>query len=370
MNSLKIIKISIVLSLHLSACLIARAQSKLNPKEVFVLSGHGGEVQALAFNPRGQVLCSGGGEGDAIWWNFAAILDSVKKGSVVLSGSTSAYEVQRKHVAERISAISCNKLEVLAISGVTHWGNGFGSSLEVYTQFQPEPLTFGGNAAWSFTSVDIHSQSAYILMGGNNNELKAVSLLQKLDNKGKVVPNRITKIAPNIPDQVWRVAIHPRESLVVAAGRNGWIKYYSVSPIGLDPKVVANDPSHQNRAGIVGLKFSRDGRSLLSLDSSGELHVSNIFDGETKQQYNGLGKLPGWLDIHPTESWALIPSMDGSCRIIDISTGAKLAEFAHHEGGANVAVFAPDGCFVATGGKDHKIRIWDLGIQQPKKSRR
>ena len=347
--------------LVLASCLSAASDNRKkrsrqptpSPKEIEVLRGHGGIVKTVAFHPNGQLLYSGGHDAQVIGWNIS------KAGS----RKSQCHEVDRRQSGERISSLAFNKNgNVLAVSGVTHWGNGFGSALKIFTQHQEKPLTIGAQAAWSYTSCDVDPRGNYVAMGGRNNLLRVVALSSKKTRKNKVVPALARKDAPGIPGPVLRVACHPKRPIVAAAGEGGWISLYEVTRTGLllieNPSVLIGSKSNR----IVGLKFSVDGRHLIAASSDHHISVYENSTGKRVRHFAPADSIPQWIDVHPKYNWIVVGYEDKVARIVDFESKKVVAQLKGHDGSVKSAAFSADGKFVATGSEDQTVRIWDLQL--------
>ena len=63
--------------------------------------------------------------------------------------------------------------------------------------------------------------------------------------------------------------------------------------------------------------------------------------------------------IAPDGAWLASGGRDGSVRIWDRASGEQRAAFAGHTGGVTAVAIAPDGAWLASSGRDGSVRIWD-----------
>ena len=66
----------------------------------------------------------------------------------------------------------------------------------------------------------------------------------------------------------------------------------------------------------------------------------------------------------PDGKWLASGGADNSIKIWDTSTGRELRALSGHTGSVWSAVFSPDGRRVASGGADKTVRVWDLGTKE------
>ena len=58
-------------------------------------------------------------------------------------------------------------------------------------------------------------------------------------------------------------------------------------------------------------------------------------------------------------TWLATGGSDRAVRIWDTDTGRQRAELTGHAGGVSAVTIAPDGAWIATAGDDRAVRIWD-----------
>jgi WD40 repeat protein len=76
-----------------------------------------------------------------------------------------------------------------------------------------------------------------------------------------------------------------------------------------------------------------------------------------------VGKV-GAVAIAPDGSWLASGGDDGTVRIWDAATGQERAALKGHTGGVQAVAIAPDGSWLASGGWDKTVRIWDAATGQ------
>ena len=352
--------------------LVGHAQAQIPDlaiKELIAIKGHGDSVNVIAFHPKGNILLSGGDDAQAICWDFEKLLAATP--AKRLNSPSATWELNRKKIGERVVSVGFDGSGNCSIaSGVTHWGNGFGSETLLFASWRNEPFSLGGaKVEGSYTSVALDATGNYALMGAKNDELRLVQLGLKQGKKGDIQKNFQPWTAPGIPGPVTCVAFHPSNNRqVAAAGQQGWIQLYSVNADGLARVITQETPSHKQ--GVTGMKFAPNGNTLVTSGKDRIIKIIDVKTGKTSQSWEPVTVTPNQIDIHSQYPLLLVAYDDGIPRIINSETGVIMAELPKHEGPCRTVAFSADGHYAATGGDDHLIRVSDLGMANNKKKKK
>jgi WD40 repeat protein len=114
------------------------------------------------------------------------------------------------------------------------------------------------------------------------------------------------------------------------------------------------------RHGIVGLSFTRDGRTLVSAGADGKIkfwdvatgHVSRTLSGHTNAIYKAV--------FSPDEKLLASSSRDTTARIWDVATGRELHKLNGYRCSVKEVLFSPNGRMVASVGNDGVLKLWDV----------
>jgi WD40 repeat protein len=74
-----------------------------------------------------------------------------------------------------------------------------------------------------------------------------------------------------------------------------------------------------------------------------------------------VDSVPKNIDIHPTTPWIAVGYKDKIPRIVDIETGVAVITLPAHDGVVEAVGFSADGNYIATGGTDHIVKIFEAG---------
>lgn len=120
-----------------------------------------------------------------------------------------------------------------------------------------------------------------------------------------------------------------------------------------DPYPVARGP----------VRFSRDGRLVVTTDVAGGISVWDTETGHVKASQNRIRSGLTSLDIAESETRGTIVVggyNDGTARVWPSDANGVIAELTGHPGPVNSVAFSPDGTLVATGSTDNVLRLWSV----------
>jgi WD40 repeat protein/class 3 adenylate cyclase len=158
-------------------------------------------------------------------------------------------------------------------------------------------------------------------------------------------------------DVVISVAFNPDGTRLATASVDGTVKIWDTAT-GLNMLTL---PEFGNFA--LDVAFSPDG-TVLAVQDAGGSNETQLWDAVTGQfiRVVGLASSTPIFDVTYNEDGNLLATsgLDGTARLIDISTGSEVLTLHGHNSGVNVAAFSPDGTHLATVSSDGTARVWDI----------
>ncbi len=111
---------------------------------------------------------------------------------------------------------------------------------------------------------------------------------------------------------------------------------------------------------VNSLTFSTDGRMLASVDAGSDIKVWRVEDGGLVYTLGQDKSGPHCLAFSP-DGKLLVAASGGATRNLSFyraADGSSLRTITAHKNGTNTIAFTPDGTLLASGGRDHKLRLW------------
>lgn len=122
---------------------------------------------------------------------------------------------------------------------------------------------------------------------------------------------------------------------------------------------------HQGRANRV--QFSPNTQYLASCGYDGTAHIWKMSPGSQPQYFDVMGPLRATgkemvygICWHPHQALLLAACADGQVRVFDVLSGGFLRKYTGHKGTVRTVQMSGSGAWVASGGADPEIHIWDL----------
>jgi WD40 repeat protein len=307
-----------------------RLWSMANFTQQRLLSGHDGAVECLAFHPQGVFLASGGGKG-------------VQRGEVrVWNPETGELLATRFGLSERVKAVSCNAAGLLAAGSQ----DGF---VHVWDQARSsEARTF--RADKQILHLAFRPDGQTIAVAG------ASGRVSMFDSMGTLESLRLR--AATI---VETVAFDPAGMFVVSGGRDGLLQ---VS--GLDaeapPMLLAG-----HTGVIMSAAVSPDGDTIASGADDGVILLHDRRSPERPpRSLTGHGGPVRAVVFAADGSFLASASDDDTVRLWNLQTGAATQVFKHGNSVRALAV-SQDGRMLAAGGVDKTVTLWDVSSGEPTK---
>ena len=132
------------------------------------------------------------------------------------------------------------------------------------------------------------------------------------------------------------------------------------SPAQSFPPCSASPPARNPRPGVVGLNFSRDGRTLATANGDFTVKLWDVKAGRVFRTFKGHTNILYKAIFSPDEKLIASSSRDSTARIWDVATGRELHTLAGHRCSVKSIAFSPDGKTLASVSNDGAVKLWDV----------
>lgn len=122
------------------------------------------------------------------------------------------------------------------------------------------------------------------------------------------------------------------------------------------PQPLPQNPRHN----IVGLSFTRDGKTLVSAGGDGNIKFWDAATGQVKRTLTGHTNAIYKAVFSPNEKLLASSSRDLTVRIWDVRSGEELHKLTGFKCSVKSVAFSPNGKMVAAVGNDGMLKIWDV----------
>jgi WD40 repeat protein/DNA-binding SARP family transcriptional activator/energy-coupling factor transporter ATP-binding protein EcfA2 len=159
-------------------------------------------------------------------------------------------------------------------------------------------------------------------------------------------------VAPDRAAAKTAADLDPSGKRIVSGGFNAKAIVQAVSGDGR-PVVLRG-----HRAGLTDVRFSRDGRHVLTASGDGTARIWNAVTGKVERTLEGHLESVSTAQYSADGKRIVTAGVDGTVRVWPASGPGRPVILRGHEGGVNAAVFSPDGTRVVSAGLDGTIRVW------------
>lgn len=197
-----------------------------------------------------------------------------------------------------------------------------------------------------FSFAVYSANGAYVLTAGNDARIRRYDL--KRGTAVEVPWTKDPKAGLN------GAAIDPAGRRIAVAGTAALKQPTAIH--GIDGKIQVTLPAHGQ---VVWLTFAPDGKHLLSVSVDGTVRIWNAATGARVQSLKGGEGGMSQAKYDPAGKRVAAAGADGTLRIWSVDGGEPTVLYGH-DGPVTAVAFNPAGDQVVSGGKDGTVRLWDV----------
>jgi hypothetical protein len=284
-----------------------------------LLTGHTGEIFAVAFSPTGHVLASGGGDQTIRIWE---------------PGTGRELNVLRGHVgAVRALAFSPDGQRLASGSADTTiriWDVGSGKERKSVSS------PFGAVHAVAFSP-----DGQWLASGGHDGSIRIWDVASGKELKAMRSQFGI----------IYSIAFSP-DSKILATGSSDPIVHLWDLATGMERGALAGHTDH-----VHAVTFSSDSRLLASGSSDRTVRLWEVAGGRERSVFSGHTGEVNAVALSTDGRTLASAGADGTVRVWDVATGNERASLTGHVGPVWSLAISPDGSLLASGGRDRNVRL-------------
>jgi WD40 repeat protein len=113
------------------------------------------------------------------------------------------------------------------------------------------------------------------------------------------------------------------------------------------------------RLDTIQVYYSPDKTEVYAVFPDGDTNILNADSGVLKNNFSGHASFNGVAAYYPATGWLALGGGDGAVRVWDTLERQALVTFEAHSASIAALAFSPDGARLATGSAENQVRVWD-----------
>ncbi len=153
------------------------------------------------------------------------------------------------------------------------------------------------------------------------------------------------------------------ETMLVTSDMGGYVRIFNTNNIKKEYK----EPKQLSNCELRKVTITKDNNYVFAGDVEGILYKYDIYSNNVSKIYTHPYRSKiRYVVLSSDDSLLALTDSSGLLSILNLSSG-EIKSIKAHNGHAICAVFCPKDQFIASGGQDEIIRVWDIRGEQPKR---
>ncbi|MEM9088020.1 MAG: AAA-like domain-containing protein [Cyanobacteria bacterium P01_F01_bin.53] len=320
------------------------------------LTGHGSNVNDVAFSPDGETLVSGGGDQNLRFWQRDGQLlkslpiETDKIYAVEFSPDGELLAIAGGGGVSELRSATGEKLASLEGHQATVWFLTFGPKGEqLVTASQDGSIKLWSRQGELLQTIQAHESGAY---GADISADQQLIASASTDGTAKLwrPDGRLQATLADHDGPVWAVAFHPDGETVVTTGQDQTVRTWR-----LDGTPIKTFTGHS--AAIWGVEVSSDGERIIStsVDNTAKIWTR---EGALLETLKGHGSTVWGLDMSPDGNTIATASWDQTIRLWQWPHPLRKTIYGL-EGSGSQVVFNQAGSQLVSATLDGAVQLWD-----------
>jgi WD40 repeat protein len=289
---------------------------------ILTMSGHGNNINSLAFSPDGQMIASGSDDKTIKLWRIS---DGSEIQTFSGHGNLWVYSVVFSPDGQMIASGSDDKKIKL-------WRVSDGSEIR----------TLSGHSN-SVLSIAFSPDGEVIASGSSDSTIK----LWRISDGSEI------RTLSGHSNSVRSVAISPDGQMIASGSSDNTIKYWRVSD-GTEIRTLSGHGNYWVRSVV----FSPDGQMIASGSSDNSIKIWRVSDGSEIRTLRGHNDVVFGVAFSPDGQMIASGSKDNTIKFWQVSDGSEIRTLSGHNDYVFGLAFSPDGLMIVSGSSSNSIKLW------------
>jgi WD40 repeat protein len=296
-------------------------------KDMHVLKGHEGEIHALAFSGDGQLLASGGADREIRLWDPRGGRPLTERGGPKFARTDLTLSPDGRRLASTVGGAAVRIWDTASAKVVAE---PVADNAAEFLAASRDGRWLAGSNGKRITLWDAGTGEQRAILEGQAGPVSALAF----------APDSVTLASASASDgTVWLWNVETRDPTLVIP----------VAADGCTVEALAFHPAG-NLLAVGGIDVMATG---------GSDGAVCLWDVGKREQVNILNRGTTMIAFDATGARLATVSLDDTVDVWEVADGRQVFELSGHGDVVNAVAFSPDGRWLASGGEDRAVMLWD-----------